>query len=111
MRRLGTKSFLGWCFLVASALCIVLPVLFECYFHNHNEVITIIAVLVTAIAAILTFVIALLLYEKFGVERSVKERAVTRMLELLEFLNTHYINVFFNGGAFPIKMIDPLNDI
>ncbi len=72
--------------------------------HIEIEPISTIIILITAIATILTFFVATLLYEKFGIEKLLKENATLKTIDLLDFLKNHYLSFHNNDLFFSINM-------
>jgi hypothetical protein len=96
-------------FIVLSFLAIILPYKYRCFFHSENEPLTIIVIVITAIATILTFLIAVLLYEKLGIERVLQEKATLTVIDLLDFLRSNTLSVFNENFMLNISMFDTLS--
>jgi hypothetical protein len=94
MRRNYAKPVLFITFGALSALAILLQLVYKSFFHEQNEALTMIVISITAVVAILAFVVAVLLYEKLGIERVVREKATLEIIELLSFLRRTVISMY-----------------
>jgi hypothetical protein len=88
------KPVLISAFCLLSILIGFLPYKYPCFFHEQNEALTMVVISITGVVAILTFVVAVLLYEKLGIERVVKEKATLEIIELLSFLRRTVISMY-----------------
>src|ERR1700743_405688 len=107
MKSVKTRWIFTIAFIVLCLLSILLPFTYDSFFHSENEKLTMIVILVTGIAAVLTFLIAVLLYEKFGIEKVLQERSTLMVIDILNFLKSNTILVHTSTATFPINLFSP----
>ena len=92
---------------IAIIIAIVLPFIFKDSAESINQTINLSATIISSIAAVLTFIIALFLFNKYGVESPLVEKSTSKVFALLEQIKETTFSISNDRFGFWIKMSDP----
>ncbi len=88
-------------------ISIILPFIFKDKTETFNQTLTLTATIISAISAVLTFVIAILLYNKFGIETPLLEKNTSVVIAFLEELKKTRFSISSERYELQIIMHDP----
>ena len=103
-----TKRSLYFGLVLAVLIAIGLPFLFSGKEETTNQILNLSATIISAISSILTLLIALLLFNKFGVDQPLIEKSSAKVFELLEKIKETNFSISSEKTAyFRVQMSDP----
>ncbi|HWB25621.1 MAG TPA: hypothetical protein VG738_09080 [Chitinophagaceae bacterium] len=102
-----TKRLLYAILIITLILSFGVPFIFMGKNESINQTLNLSAALIGSISSILTFIIALLLYNKFGVESTFVEKSSSKIFELIEKIKETNFSISSDRGYFRIQMSNP----
>jgi hypothetical protein len=94
-------------FLISIIIAIILPFCLREKTESLNATLNLTATIISSIAAILTFIVALVLFDKYGIEASLLEKNTTAVFTLLEEIKLNRFYVHGPRFALNIEMHNP----
>lgn len=97
--------------LLTVLLSIILPLIFKDKNESINSTINVIATIISSLSTLITLVIAIILYNKFGIETPLLEKNTSIVFEFIEELKVSYLNLSGEKYYMRILMHDPFQII
>ena len=92
---------------IAFVIAIALPFIFKDKSETINQTINLSATIVASFASILTFIIALFLFNKYGIESPLIEKSTSKVFALLEQIKLTTFSISSERFGIRIKMSNP----
>ena len=102
-----TKRSLYWLLTIATIVAFAVPFIFRVKEESVNQTLNLSGTLISAICTVLTLMIALVLFNKFGVETPLIEKSSAKVFELLEEIKEINFSIGSDKIYFRVQMSDP----
>lgn len=94
-------------FVISLIIAIILPFYFRDKTESFNQTLNLTATIISSVAAILTFIVALFLFDKYGIEATLLEKNTSAVFAFLEELKLTKFFIYGEKYGLNLEMHNP----